>query len=590
MLRTDDVSNQLSSVAETRRFRWRMRNGINVPCLEFVKHRRNKLLGEFLVPENEQNLLRALPKPELMMGVCEGAERLVRAIENNEKIFVYADYDVDGLSAAAMVRTFFRELNFPIEIYIPDRFSEGYGLNPTGVDRIHSQGGSVIVTVDNGISAQQGCLRAQELGIDVVVTDHHDVPPELPVAMALLNPKQKDCAYPYKGLAGVGVAFQLLAALRAKLREISVQSVRDLAQKMNLRQYLDFVALGTIADMAPLDGVNHILCKTGLLVLRENIVAGRRPGVAALLELAGWKNDRPLSSDDVGFQIGPRLNAAGRLGSAYASEEILHTTDTVRARHLAQDLDAENRQRQTIERATTQAAIEKVEGMSSLPNAIVVGDPAWNPGVVGLVASRLVERYYRPTLVFGENNGKLRFSGRSTHAVDLFGVLDSVRDQFLAFGGHYYAIGLTLESERIDWLINYVNTEVGRIVSSDDRLKPLDLDAEISLESLDKTLLSSMEILEPFGVANPRPKWLVRNAEIVHVKRIGKDRSANHARILLNDGTSEAWLTAFTMAEDFESAHASQHRVDVVVDGRMQVWNGERRTELRLLDCNVRRH
>jgi single-stranded-DNA-specific exonuclease len=204
------------------------------------------------------------------------------------------------------------------------------------------------------------------------------------------------------------------------------------------------------------------------------------------------------------------------------------------------------------------------------------------------VASRLVERYYRPALVFGENAGKLRFSGRSTHAINLFSVLDDVRENFLAFGGHYYAVGLTLDPERVNWLTGYMNTEVEKRVSAGDHLKPLDLDAEISLESLDNHLLNSIETLEPFGVANPRPRWLVRDVEVRHVKRIGKDPAANHARVLLSDGSCEAWLTAFSFAEDFEKAQALRSHLDIVVDGRMQVWNGKTRAELRLVDCHLR--
>lgn len=585
MSRSNADSTNSRVVGETRRFRWRLREHTSNALEHFVSSRRQKILGDFQVSESEKNLLIALPKPEIMKDMDTAAARLAHAIRNQEKIFVYADYDVDGISAAAMMRSFFREIEHPIEIYIPDRFSEGYGLNPTGVERIHSQGGQLIVTVDNGISALEGCARANALGIDVIVTDHHDIPPEIPKAVALLNPKQKNCPYPFKGLAGVGVAFQLLAALRAVLRDTGYEP----AQKVNLRQYLDFVALGTIADMAPLNGVNHILCKTGLLAMRENISANRRPGLAALLAITGWKNDRPLGADDVGFQIGPRLNAAGRLGSAYASEEVLHTNSPERAQDLAQKLDSENRERQVIERATTQAAIDRVQSMNPLPPAIVVGDATWNPGVVGLVASRLVEKFYRPTLVFGENNGNLRFSGRSTHAVDLFSVLDSVRSEFLAFGGHYFAVGLTLAPERINWLTTYMNDEIGKRISNSDLLKPLDLEAEIALDFLDKHLLTNMESLEPFGVANPRPRWLVRNVKVLHVKRIGKDKSANHARVLVSDNSGEAWLTAFSFAEDFETAYANRSNMDVVVDGRMQVWNGEKRAELRLVDCHVRR-
>lgn len=581
---TED-SNSRTALAVTKRFRWRMRNESSLENLStFVTDRLRNLLGEF-APESENGLLAALPRPDTLADIMPAVERIKKAIIDKENIFVFADYDVDGISAASMMRSFFREMGISTNIYIPDRFTEGYGLNPTGVQRIHSLGGTLIITVDNGISAVEGCDAAASMGIDVVVTDHHDLGPALPKATAILNPKQPRCLYPFKGLSGVGVAFQLLCALRSSLRETKFEP----AEKINLRRFLDFVALGTIADMAPLSGVNHILCRTGLIVARENMIAGRRPGLTALLELGGWKSDRAITSEDVGFQIGPRLNAVGRLGSALAAEEILHTQDIVRARELAQMLDAENLERRRIERAITKEAIDIVAAMDPLPNAIVLSDANWHPGVVGLVASRLVERFYRPTLVFGSTEGKFRGSGRSTHALDLFSVLNSVRDNFVAFGGHFHAVGLTLLPEKIEWLNSFLNSEVSLRVSADDQVKPLDIDAEVSLENFDYNLLSSMETLEPFGVGNPRPRWIVRNAKVLRVKRIGKDPAANHARVLLTDGTVDQWLTAFGMAADVESALSNSHTIDVIVDGRMQIWHGESRPELRLLDCSVRR-
>jgi single-stranded-DNA-specific exonuclease len=227
--------------------------------------------------------------------------------------------------------------------------------------------------------------------------------------------------------------------------------------------------------------------------------------------------------------------------------------------------------------------------MDPLPSAIVLSDAKWHPGVVGLVASRLVERFYRPSLVLGSTDGKFRGSGRSTHALDLFSVLNSVRENFVAFGGHFHAVGLTLMPEKIEWLTSFMNTEAALKVSAADHVKPLDIDAQVSLENFDYDLLTSMETLEPFGVGNPRPRWLVRNAQVLRVKRIGKDQTANHARVLLTDGTADQWLTAFGMAPDFESALSNSHSLDVIVDGRMQIWNGEPRPELRLLDCSVRR-
>ncbi|MES2615450.1 MAG: DHH family phosphoesterase, partial [Bdellovibrionota bacterium] len=264
--------------------------------------------------EENQSLLALLPDPWSLKDIRKAAQRILLAIEQKEKITIFGDYDVDGTTSCAMLKEFFSALNYAVEIYIPDRLTEGYGLNPVGVKKLSQNGTKLIITVDNGIAALNACLEAQNCHIDVIITDHHDVPAELPQAFAILNPKQIDCLFPFKMLAGVGVAFYLMIALRALLREIS-PSYNNLI----LKNYLDYVAIGTIADMAPLNGANHILCKIGLEVLQMNLRQGKRLGLFELLKLAGWSENTQVCAADIGFKIGPRLNAAGRLGNALRS-------------------------------------------------------------------------------------------------------------------------------------------------------------------------------------------------------------------------------------------------------------------------------
>ena len=577
------------TLAVTNKYRWRLRTPEQAPtdgALSpdvFVTSRRQLLYGG-QADAAEKSLLSLLPDPSSFKDIDKAVARVLLAIENAESITLFGDYDVDGTTSCAMLRRFFLELNVPVQVYIPERLIEGYGLNPVGLEKIKAAGGSLVITVDNGISAVEACRVARTLGLDVIITDHHDLPPVLPDAFAILNPKQLDCKFPFKMLAGVGVAFYLMAALRAALRR--TQSPHStLSAKLNLRSFLDYVALGTIADMAPLDGVNHVLCRVGLEVMYENVVNGSLPGVEHLLALAGWKSDAGLiDASDVGFKIGPRLNAAGRLGNALATEELLSTFDSKKAFELAEFLHSENAQRQALEKEMVAEAMAKIARLPFLPPAFVLHEPHWHPGVVGLVASRVLEKYYRPTLVLGTLDGKLKGSGRSTHAFDLFGALNEVRHEFVSFGGHFHAVGCTLEESKLEWLQNYLAEKALERLNESDCKHPLDIDGCMPMGVLVRPFFEQLERFEPFGIENPRPKWLIRRAKIRHIKRIGKSPDSNHARVTVDDGSGQSFLTAFDMFGQMESAFVQQNEVDLVVEGRMSFWNGQKRSELRVID------
>lgn len=577
----DQLETQQKPVAISERYAWILRDEeiVDFSSNSYFEVRHRRLLGASS-RRPDDSLLKLLPDPFLFKDIEKATERICDAMKTNERITIFGDYDVDGTTSCAMLRRFFKEIGYPVEVYIPERLVEGYGLNPIGLQKISDAGGGLVITVDNGISAVKACERAKELGLDVIITDHHDIPPVLPNAFAILNPKQPGCNYPYKMLAGVGVAFYLMAALRQKLRKI-----RDV--EVNLRSYLDFVAIGTIADVAPLDGVNHVLCRVGLQVLTEHVRAGRRPGLTALLMLSGYTGEDSVCSSDVGFKIGPRLNAAGRLGTALASEEVMSTDDKARARELAEMLHGENAERQAIEKQIKEQAFAQVSHVGEIPPAIVLYNPDWHTGVVGIVASRLLERFYRPTIVCGSFEGKIKGSGRSTHAFNLFGAINQVRDEFASFGGHFHAVGITLVQEKWNWFCEFMNHEAKRSLTGYDRYRPLLIDGAVQLETLSDNFVQGLAELEPFGPENPRPRWLLRHVSMKALKPIGKKES-NHVSICFSDiSRKEIWVTGFDFADVCDRLIKSPHLLSIVIEARSEVWKGIRRTKFTLVDLLV---
>lgn len=574
-------------LGESARYRWFLRpDSLKHADIyhRYIEERLHRLRG---ISEtgtlSDKVLMSHLPTWESFKDILKITDRIARAINNRERIVIFGDYDVDGTTSCALLKLAFEELGVEVETYIPERLTEGYGLNPVGLEKIHSAGTALIITVDNGISATIACERAKQLGLDVIITDHHEPPDVLPDAFAILNPKQPGCDFPFKMLAGVGVAFYLLIALRARLREASYPQ----AEKLNLKKYLDFVAVGTIADVAPLNGVNHILCRIGLSVLHENIENGLRPGFAALFKLAGWKSENGvIDATDVGFKLGPRLNAAGRLGSAMAATELMMTSNQMRAVELAEFLHGENAARQELEKKAVEHALSMVESWKGEFYSVVLSHETWHAGVVGLVASRVAEKLHKPTLILTHVDGKLKGSGRSIPGFDLYAALSPLREKFISFGGHGYAVGMTLALSELSWLRETFENTVRRDLGNKMPSPKLELDGVVPFELMSERLCVLMDALEPFGAENPRPKWLIRRVRLGHSKRIGQAPDSKHARVWLSSNDS-APLTAFGLASEIEQYVASKEAVDLVIEGRLSRWGGRLKSELRIIDLAV---
>jgi len=509
--------------------------------------------------------LAALPDPFLLLGMEAAVSRLTQALTAGEAIAVHGDYDVDGITATSLLVEFLRAVGAQVDYHIPLRLKDGYGLSAEALEQAAASGVRVVVSVDCGVSAHAEAELARVLGIDLIITDHHQPPDPLPVACALINPHQPGCPFPDKQLAGVGVAFFLLVALRSRLREQGWFADRA---EPDLRRALDLVALGTIADIVPLAGVNRLLTRVGLQVL-----SGSRVGVQALRKVAGVDT---VDCGAVGFRLAPRLNAAGRIEDAALGVELLLSDDAVQAAGIAARLDACNRERQEIERRTLREAQEMVERLPDDARSIVLASETWHPGVIGIVASRLVEQFYRPTILLAIDHGVARGSARSTREIHLYRTLQDCSAVLEGFGGHAAAAGMTVQAERIDELVTRFDTVV-HAQEPERQLPTIEYDGDLLLEDLDESTALELAALAPFGMGNPTPTFRLTDVAVLGVREVGEGHLQFSAR---QDGYSLRCI-AFGMAARRGELNGA---LDLLVTPGINVWKGRRELQLRVRD------
>jgi single-stranded-DNA-specific exonuclease len=522
--------------------------------------------GAFLQPR-----LQDLRPPVGMAGFAQAVARLHAALRGGERIGVFGDYDVDGVTAAALLVSFLRGVGGDVVVEVAER-DAGYGFGEAQAARFVERGCRLVVTLDCGTSDVPAILLARARGVDVIVVDHHQVPEraEHP-AHALLNPHRPDSTYAFRGLASVGLAFFLAAALRTALREAGWFAVR---KEPDVRLLLDLVALGTIADLAPLREENRILVAAGLRELR----ARRRPGTAALLERAEIPLDRPLDEVDVGWRLGPRLNAPGRLGNAAPALDLLLAADPAQARACVAVCEELNVRRRAIQERMTAEALEDAQAQAGASAAIVVARPGWHPGVAGIVAAKLVEKFRRPAAVIAidPHKGEGRGSLRSVSGFDLYRALTACREDLVRYGGHAQAAGVTVAADRVDAL----REGLARLAAAGAGAPPeVALDALVPLGEVDQRLAKEMHTLAPFGLGNDAPVMAARQAVVRHSRRVGEDGS--HLKLTLECGrhaTSHSAI-AFRMGELDPGVGAT---VDVAFRPEINVWQGEERLELRI--------
>ena len=482
--------------------------------------------------------LSCLPSPSLLKGMPEASERLITALKEDQQIVIVGDFDADGATSSALMMLALRAMGFQkLEFLVPNRFDYGYGLTPEIVDLATQYQPQLIVTVDNGISSIEGVIHAASLGIDVIVTDHHLPGQTLPDAWAIINPNQPSCAFPAKNLAGVGVAFYLLSGLRKALRTIGWFTDNSI-EEPNMAAWLDLVALGTVADVVPLDQVNRALVYQGLLRIRSGHC---RPGIQALLRIAG-KNPQRLVATDLGFAIGPRLNAAGRLDDISLGIQCLLTDDMSEAMQTAESLDQLNKDRRSIEQGMQREAMAELDKLTldseNLPSALCLFRPDWHQGVVGLVASRLKEKHYRPVVAFARaDDGSLKGSSRSIPGLHIRDAMDAVATKnpglISKFGGHAMAAGLTLEEEKLELFIQAFQSHVDQVLNPDDLNAKMVTDGSLESEQISMHTADLLRESGPWGQQFPEPCF--EGVFTIKQQRIVGEK---HLKLALNHGSA----------------------------------------------------
>ncbi len=510
-----------------------------------------------------------LPDPFLLPDMDTAVDRLQTALERGEKIAVHGDYDVDGITGTVLLFAGMRDLGgTEIDYHIPLRLRDGYGLSAKAIKDAAGKGTKVIVSVDCGVSAHVEADLAKEHGLDLIITDHHQPPPTLPEALAVINPQRQESKFPFQNLAGVGVAFFLLVALRKRLRDTGWFNDRP---EPDLRHYLDLVALGTIADLVPLQGINRTLTRYGLTLLESN----HRVGVKALKQVAGVKE---VSCGVVGFQLAPRLNAAGRMEDASLGVELLLEQDMVRALNTARYLDQCNRERRELEKQTLQEAEIAVAALSAdHTHSIVLGGEGWHPGVIGIVASRLVDRYCRPTVLIALDGDSGKGSARSISGYHLYHGLQACTEHLGAFGGHEMAAGMSLSKDQLPAFAAALEEDARTQLDDDDLTPKLRHDGVVLLEEINLEVLRQMEGLAPFGMGNPEPLLVVESVRAMQVKTVGD----NHLRFTVCQGAHSHPAIAFGMLERREEL---QGEVDLLVAPQINRFRGRETVQLRVKD------
>lgn len=517
--------------------------------------------------------LDSLHDPFLMHQMEDATTRLIEALTENQLICIYGDYDVDGTCATALLYLFLKELDANVQYYIPRRLEEGYGLSKDAIKHIKDKGTSLLITVDCGITALEETGYANELGMEVIICDHHQPKDELPDAIAVLDPLKPQCEYPFKYLSGAGVAFKLAQGICERIGK------RDLPMK-----YLDLVALAGAADIVPLTDENRILVNEGLNQINSN----PRPGIEALIDVSRLQTGQ-LTSVQVVFTIAPRINAVGRLGDAERAVNLLITNNTTDAIELAKVLETENYERRKIDVDTFDSAVDIVDSSMNLDDdlAIVLHQPDWHPGVIGIVASRLVEKYYRPTVLLTTIDGVAKGSARSISHFNIYEALQRCEDLLIHFGGHQAAAGLALELEKLEEFKEKFNSIVKESVTNNDLTPEISIDSRLKFSEITPKFLKILDQFSPFGPGNMRPVFLSEDVQITNTPRVV---GTNHLLLSLKQGNSEKIFDCigFNMGKYCDPIMNNNSQLDVVFTIDKIVREGRIYPQFRLKDIKLR--
>jgi single-stranded-DNA-specific exonuclease len=509
----------------------------------------------------------------LLTDMENAVDRILVAIEENEKICIYGDYDVDGITSTALCINILRKLEADVMYYIPVRADEGYGLNHDAIEYIAEQGVNLIITVDCGIRSVDVVETVKESGMNIIITDHHECGEILPDAYAVINPHRHDSSYPFKELAGVGVAFKLMQAVTESI------GYREL-----LYDVLDIAAIGTIADVVPLLDENRIIVKNGL----EKLMNTDNVGLKALIDICDLK-DKQISSYNIAFIIAPRINAAGRLADAGRCVELLITEDKALAYEIGRELDAENKERQRIEAEILEQAIAKVNAEKDFETSsvIVLDEINWHPGVIGIVASRIVEQFSKPSILIGLDNEIGKGSGRSMSGFNLYEAMNKCSELFVSFGGHEMAAGLTIKTDNIEAFRKKINTVAKDMLQGKELLPELLVDYKLEPSEINLQVAKQLKDLEPFGMGNPNPNFVCRNMQILDKRLVGAN--SKHLSLNLYDGNSNVKAIAFNMGNLFNVLSSSK-KIDIICCMDINLWNNNENVQLIIKDIKINKN
>ena len=491
--------------------------------------------------------------PFLFKGMDIAVDRIIKAINNKEKILIYGDYDVDGITSTTVLKKYLMDRGISVDTYIPNRLHEGYGLNKKAIDTIKERNIDLIITVDCGISAIEEVDYAVRLGMDIIVTDHHEVGEKLPNALAVIDAKRKDNTYPFRALAGVGVVFKLIQALSIKL-EIKPEEYL---------KYLDLVCVGTISDIVPLEGENRTIAKLGLMLIKVT----RNLGLRELIKSSGYKE---IDSNTISFGVAPRINACGRMGHEEEALKLFLAEDLESATKITKELNEYNTLRQSTEKAIYEEAVQQIEKNHLYANnSIVLGGKGWHHGVIGIVSSKVTDKYYKPSILLSFEDNIAKGSGRSVPGFDLYEGLAKCEDLLEKYGGHSMAVGLTLKKENLE---NFKERfeQIAKEKNIKELVPIIYIDDELKLKDINMDLVKSISILEPFGEANKVPLFLIRNLKIDSIRALSEGR---HLKLTLRDENFVINAIGFELGYLAEEYRIGD-RIDVVGTLEINSFNG----------------
>lgn len=537
------------------------------------KYNLNKVIGKIIVNRhvvNDEDVRIFITptrddfhNPFLFKGMDIAVDRIIKAINNKEKILIYGDYDVDGITSTTVLKKYLMDRGISVDTYIPNRLHEGYGLNKKAIDTIKERNIDLIITVDCGISAIEEVDYAVRLGMDIIVTDHHEVGEKLPNALAVIDAKRKDNTYPFRALAGVGVVFKLIQALSIKL-EIKPEEYL---------KYLDLVCVGTISDIVPLEGENRTIAKLGLMLIKVT----RNLGLRELIKSSGYKE---IDSNTISFGVAPRINACGRMGHEEEALKLFLAEDLESATKITKELNEYNTLRQSTEKAIYEEAVQQIEkNHLDANNSIVLGGKGWHHGVIGIVSSKVTDKYYKPSILLSFEDNIAKGSGRSVPGFDLYEGLAKCEDVLEKYGGHSMAVGLTLKKENLE---NFKERfeQIAKEKNIKELVPIIYIDDELKLKDINMDLVKSISILEPFGEANKVPLFLIRNLKIDSIRALSEGR---HLKLTLRDENFVINAIGFELGYLAEEYRIGD-RIDVVGTLEINSFNGFSSIQINMKD------